>query len=349
MLEKEVNYYIFRIDYQNKEYFKENLRKNILRQGWGMQNLSLLNEKGEVRTQEEWAISCPESWRLTEKDKKYLINKNNNLRKMLEMKEGDIILIPKFPKENMFSLYRIKGKYYFDLEKDDYGHCIPVEVANYFPEEMDKCFNYNANNFTKLIHSKLRGYQTSINSVYNSEIIDAIKNLLKTKSIKEEFSIVEILKDIFYKNIKSMENLNREIFSIRPDDVEKLVEYIFVKQGYLIESSNTYDKKGGDSDRTFIKPLAILNEINDELGSCRVYIQIKKKDGIYDEDEGIEQLEKITNNKEKIENKKNIFNTFYKVLICTGEFSSRIKEKARENNIILIDGIQLVRLCLKNL
>ena len=146
-----------------------------------------------------------------------------------------------------------------------------------------------------------------------------------------------------------MEELNREFFSIRPDDVEEIVETIFLKQGYRIESKNVYDKAGGDADRIFEKPLPILSEINDEIGSCRVYVQIKKKDGIYDEDEGINQLEEIVKTKEKIEEKESKDNNFYKVLVCTGEFSPRVKELAQEKNIILIDGIQLIRMCLKNI
>lgn len=346
-----MNYYIFRIDYSNRKYFKENLEKGILRQGWGVENLSLLDENREVRNQKEWVNACPESWRTTDEARRYLRNKNSNLRKMLEMKEGDIILIPKFPKWNMFSLYRVTGKYYFELEKEyeDYGHCIPEEIATTYPYEIDKCFTYNGNEATKIIHSKLRGYQTSINSVYNEEIIKAIESLLQIKSIKEVSLITEILRNIFEKNIKNMENLNKEIFSVRPNDVEEIVEDIFKKQGYLVESNNSYDRKGGDSDRTFIKPLPILSEVNDEIGSCRVYVQIKKKDGEYDEDEGIKQLEKIVATKENIEGKDNKFNNFYKVLVCTGEFSSRIKELAQEKNIILIDGIQLIRMCLKNI
>lgn len=351
MKEKRVNYYIFRIDYSKQKYFKENLEKGILRQGWGVENLSLLDENGEVRNQEEWVNACPESWRNTDEARRYLRNKNTNLRKMLEMKEGDIILIPKFPVWNMFSLYRVTGKYYFNLEETavDYGHCIPVKIATTYPYEIDKCFTYNGNDETKKIHSKLRGYQISINSVYNEEIIKAIESLLQIKSIKEVSPITEILRNIFEKNIKNMENLNKEIFSVRPNDVEEIVEHIFIKQGYLVESKNSYDKKGEDSDRTFIKPLPILSEINDEIGSCRVYVQIKKKDGEYDEDEGIKQLEKIVATKENIEGKDNKFNNFYKVLVCTGEFSSRIKELAQEKNIILIDGIQLIRMCLKNI
>lgn len=346
-----MNYYIFRIDYSDRDYFKENLEKGILRQGWGVENLSLLTESGEIRSQEEWVNACPESWRITDEARRYLRNKNNNLRKMLEMKEGDIILIPKFPEWDTFSLYRVSGKYYFDLEKEkgDYGQCIPVEIAKEKPEEIDKYFIYNGNDDTKVVHSKLRGYQTSINSVYNEEIIKAIKNLLQIKSIKEASPITEILRNIFEKNIKNMENLNKEIFSVRPNDVEEIVENIFIKQGYLVESRNSYDKKGGDSDRIFIKPLPILSEVNDEIGSCRVYVQIKKKDGIYDENEGINQLEEIVKTKEKIEEKESKDNNFYKVLVCTGEFSPRVKELAQEKNIILIDGTQLIRMCLKNI
>lgn len=56
-----MNYYIFRIDYSKRNYFKENLEKGILRQGWGVKNLSLFNENGEIRNQEEWINACPES------------------------------------------------------------------------------------------------------------------------------------------------------------------------------------------------------------------------------------------------------------------------------------------------
>lgn len=33
MKEKDMNYYIFRIDYSDRDYFKENLEKGILKQG----------------------------------------------------------------------------------------------------------------------------------------------------------------------------------------------------------------------------------------------------------------------------------------------------------------------------
>ena len=346
-----MNYYIFRIDYSDRDYFKKNLEKGILRQGWGVENLSLLTESGEIRSQEEWVNACPESWRTTDEARRYLRNKNNNLRKMLEMKEGDIILIPKFPEWDTFSLYRVSGKYYFDLEKEkgDYGHCIPVEIAKEKPEEIDKYFTYNGNDDTKIIHSKLRGYQTSINSVYDKKVIEAIEKLLKTESIRENSKITEILKNIFEKKIDSMEELNREFFSIRPDDVEKIVETIFLKQGYRIESKNVYDKAGGDADRIFEKPLPILSEINDEIGSCRVYVQIKKKDGVCDEEEGIDQLEKIIQSENNIDGKNEFFKGIYKVLVCTGKFSERVEELARDKGIILINGTQLIRMCLKNI
>lgn len=101
-----MNYYIFRIDYSDRDYFKENLEKGILKQGWSLENLSLLDENGEERNQEEWVNACPANWRDTDEARRYLKNKNSNLRKMLEMKEGDIILIPKFPEWDMFSFIK---------------------------------------------------------------------------------------------------------------------------------------------------------------------------------------------------------------------------------------------------
>lgn len=274
---------------------------------------------------------------------------------MREMKKGDIIVIPKFPEWDMLSIYRVKGEYYFDLEEgqEDYGHCIPVEPATIDDNEKDKCFKYNSNNESKEIHSKLRGYQTSINSVNDNGVKEAINELLKKISDIGEYSVIDLLKNTFEKTIDE-KNKEGKIFSIRNNEVEEVVEEIFKKQGYILDDKNFYDKKGGDVDRLFIKYLPILEEVNNEITSCRIYVQIKKKEGICDEEEGIDQLEKIvdTDIKEEIKiiNGEKIYpNGIYKVLVCTGKFSQRIEEIARDRGIILIDGSQLIRLCLKNL
>ena len=223
-----MNYYIFRIDYSKRDYFKENLEKGLLRQGWGMENLSLVNENGEARNQEEWVNACPENWRTTEEARKYLRNKNTNLKKMLEMKEGDIILIPKFPEWNMFSLYKVTGKYYFNLEETavDYGHCILVKIATIYPDEVDKYFTYNGNIATKINHSKLRGYQTAINSVYNRDVT----SLLQTISIKG-------LASIFLRFGTKL-----AIFSIKPRFRLILIKLFYTKRGFFILFSFLFSK-----------------------------------------------------------------------------------------------------------
>ncbi len=121
---------------------------------------------------------------------------------------------------------------------------------------------------------------------------------------------------------------------------------IFKKQGYEIISKNHFDKKGGDVDRIFIKSLPILEDIDDEISSIKVYIQIKMKDYIYYDTEGIHQLEEITKTDKTISDEKV---KILKVLVCTGKFDKKIVEEAKEKGIILIDGMQLVLLTLKYL
>lgn len=337
-----MNYYIFRIDYSKKAYFKENIKKGFLRQGWGAENLSLKNEDGEKRKFEEWIANCPENWKKSEEDKKYLKRKFENLLIMLDIKENDVIVIPKFPERNMITILKIKEKYKFLFEKsvNDYGHVLFIDNKNI------KQFTYNSNSQAKFIHSKLGGYRKSLNRVKDRDVKKYIEELLKLESNITNLSIEELIKEAFDENLKKIDNLNAEFFKVRNNEIELLVEKIFKKQGYEIISKNHFDKKGGDVDRIFIKSLPILEDIDDEISSIKVYIQIKMKDYIYYDAEGIHQLEEITKTDKTISDEKV---RILKVLVCTGKFDEKIVEEAKEKGIILIDGMQLVLLTLKYL
>ena len=337
-----MNYYIFRIDYSKKSYFKENIKKGFLRQGWGTENLSLKNENGEKRKFEEWIANCPENWKKSEEDKKYLKRKFENLLIMLDIKENDVIVIPKFPERNMITILKIKEKYKFLFEKsvNDYGHVLFIDNKNI------KQFTYNSNSQSKFIHSKLGGYRKSLNRVKDRDVKKYIEELLKLESNITNLSIEELIKEAFDENLKKIDNLNAEFFKVRNNEIELLVEKIFKKQGYEIISKNHFDKKGGDVDRIFIKSLPILEDIDDEISSIKVYIQIKMKDYIYYDTEGIHQLEEITKTDKTISDEKV---KILKVLVCTGKFDEKIVEEAKEKGIILIDGMQLVLLTLKYL
>ncbi|MDU1911929.1 restriction endonuclease [Fusobacterium sp.] len=331
-----MRYYIFRIDYNNLDYLKKEIEQGRLRQGWGALGLSLLDTFEEQREKEEWICSYLQVWKNDYNKLDYIRKKHTNLLKMLEMEKGDIIVIPKYPYWDTLSVVEVAEKYTFKVEKgiEDYGHIIRINIKKL------KTFNYLSNEYSKEIHNKLRGYQTAINSVKDENIKKAIKELLSLESNYEIRELEEIIKKRFEENIK---NLNQEIFTIRNNEVETLVEKIFINQGYVVDKRNSYDGKGGDVDRIFIRNLPILGEIDNEIAFNKIYVQVKKKDGECNELEGIEQLEKIVKNLNNIENR------IYKVLVCTGGFSKEVEEEAKLKGIILINGTQLMRLSLKYL
>lgn len=327
--------FLFRIDTDADEVRNEIILGN-LRQGWGESGMSLL-KNGEIISKEEWRNNFPKEWDCSDE---YINKKYDNLKLMLEIKKDDVIIIPKFPTWDSLSVVKVEEEYNFEMPKvDDYGHCIKININSL------RSFKYASNTFSKTIHSKLRAYQSPLNNVWNKEIIDAANVLLKLESTENIIKIENIVKYNFEKNL---EEIRSSLSKVSNRDLESIVEKLFLNQGYSLESRNSYDRKGGDADLVLTKCLSILEEIDESKSCDKIYIQIKHKNGLYSDREGIDQLNQIIKIKE-IENGNPNLNNIFKVLVCSSIFSEELKELAVEENIILIDGLQLTRLIIKYL
>lgn len=139
------NKYLFRI--APKEYHplgysivKEELYTHgHLRQGWGGHKADLGSKENPL-PQSTW-IKNFTSRDIKELEKmnvgadKYYIRKHEQLALMLNMKKGDILIIPYLP-DNGFTICKVTDVYRFEplydktLDKypDDFGHVIPVKV-----------------------------------------------------------------------------------------------------------------------------------------------------------------------------------------------------------------------------
>ena len=324
------NVYVFRISTGN-EYKRKELSAGVLRQGWGVENLQLVEKDGTIVDENTWIERWPEYWGDDEKSKR---GRYKILKPMLDMKEGDMVIIPKYPDWDTLTIAKIKEGYKYDLnEKEgDFGHEVKIDI------DKARYFAYNANEHSKLIHSKMRSYQSAINRVHMEKIKKAVMTLSEMESDKTIKDISKIVKSSFFENTKFLKD---KLFDTRPNDIEKLTEEIFTKAGYALISKNSYDRKGGDADLIFQKNLDIISEFSSNDVDYRVYVQVKKKQG---EDsnplEGIEQLMKITEKEE---------GNFSKVLVSTSEFSKHTQAKAREEDIVLIGGDSLIKLILKYL
>lgn len=327
--------FLFRINTE-EEIVRNDIILGKLRQGWGKSQMFLL-KNGEVISKEEWGNNFPKEWDCSDE---YINRKYDNLKIMLEIKKDDLLIIPKFPSWDSFSVVKASSSYKFEIPKtDDFGHYIEIDLNSL------KSFKYVSNPFSNAIHSKLRAYQSPLNNIWNKEIIECSQKLLEMESSENILKIEDIVKFNFEKELK---DIKKSLQKISPRDLEIVVEKLFLKQGYTLESRNSFDKKGGDADLILTKCLPILEEI-DEFKSCdKIYIQIKHKNGLYSDKEGIIQLNKIVETKEADSENTNL-NNVYKVLVCSSTFSEELKEMASEENIILIDGLQLTRLIIKYL
>ncbi len=326
------NLFVFRIVYERPEsnqFIREELSEGRLRQGWGGEGTSLLENSPE-----EW-IRKKCSQDVFDNNEKYYQKKQRNLWNMLNIKKDDMIIIPKTPDYSQFTICKASGTYTFEKSNkysgDDFQHVIPIDVDSI------RVYNYHANENCKIIRAKMRAYQSPINNVWNELMIQAAEQLLSGESnnqvISTAQSIQRIIDDILpYEEIQRFRNLgNRE--------VEKIVQVVFENMGYECIGTNSYDREGGDADLIFCdNTLSELYEIseNGREFDNQIFVQIKNKTGLDNNDiEGVEQL---------IKRSEGISNAT-KILISTADdFTDECINLAKSNGILLINGKGFLRL-----
>lgn len=108
---------------QHRSFLKTEVENGKLRQGWGhdeSQNLDLIHklwEQGKKLSPDQ--EKAGKHWRMW-----------NGVGKDY-MQVDDLVAIPNMPEDGLFTICRITGDYYFDMEKKDFwdfGHIRPVEV-----------------------------------------------------------------------------------------------------------------------------------------------------------------------------------------------------------------------------
>ncbi|MGL5098924.1 MAG: DUF262 domain-containing protein [Fusobacteriaceae bacterium] len=168
--------YIFRID--RNDFVLKELEQGRLRQGWGVSNMSLLDGEGQTVSEEKWT----ENYYWSDDSRERKKSKYNNLKNMLNMEIGDFIIIPRAPKWDSFTIGKVKEKYKFSLDSEDFGHLIELSLDSL------TTYEYGLNETVKEITSKFRSYQSPVNNVYNGGLIESLKKLVE-KSFKEDESI----------------------------------------------------------------------------------------------------------------------------------------------------------------
>lgn len=170
--------YVFRINYEDcYDLIKSEILSGRLRQGWGCEGTDLLSTDVEGfkrvgKTTGEWDES--DEW---------FPRRYKNLRIMLEMKIGDIVLVPKLNMRttgyhsDYFTVFKVTDEYRFETISvpgwggfKEFGHIIGVEIAG--------SFSYSRDEITRTISTKFRSYQNPENRVHKEVFSNAIEELM---------------------------------------------------------------------------------------------------------------------------------------------------------------------------
>lgn len=341
-----MNYYVFRINYGScYEFIREKALNGELRQGWGAEGMSV------VEPCEAFMEAWHNVWGMDDANGRYIIRKYNNIRTMLEIEPGDIIIIPKLSmnsKNDMqsFLIAECKGKYSFSPINNDFGHIINIKPIASCP--------YAHNSYSHTVAAKFKSYRKAVNKVYSESFIESVDALIgEYLCNKENFQTAD------YSNIKKLSaptsDAQKQYYKSILDTInnwdssilEKIIVELFEKNGYVITGRNQYDGKGGDIDivlNSFV-PNTLMADVfsfSKDLHSPEVRIQAKKKSGEKDENdiEGVKQLIQM----KKYDHSENAIN----ILISTIEsFNEETKEMAAKENIILIGGYEFASLLVK--
>ena len=176
-----MNYYVFRVDYDEQfSFIRAELLQGRLRQGWGGFGMDIRNSLDDflaARVNNWGAFSNARRNRTRD----YHIGKYYNLRKMLKIEIGDLIVIPKLSVDNpyvgnYFTGVRCTKEYdfYVPANVGDFGHIIGVEILFSCPYD----FNFSA----QTISGKFQSYRSSLNHVWKKDFQDAADKLVESTS-----------------------------------------------------------------------------------------------------------------------------------------------------------------------
>ena len=340
-----MNYYVFRVNYdEHYSDIRKEVKQGRLRQGWGAEGMSCLQSR------DDFMNAWKKKWGENDATEQYMIGKWNMLQIISEMQEGDRIVIPKMSLDdreqwNCFTIVeRTADPYRFEplTLKDDFGHIVPVRPV--------VSFSYGHNDKSRVVNAKFKAYQRPINRVYAQEFHDAVNALVKefnedpSACKKDDMTTVDALAVSVAKGkIAYLEQIVNQINQWQPHHLEKVIEELFVKNGYVKRGNNRFDKKGGDIDIVFdsFVPNTFMADIlsfSQNVQMPEIRIQAKNKNGVDEGDiEGVKQLIKMEGHE-----------TAINILInTTKQFSNDAKTLAAKNGVILINGMEFAALLVK--
>ena len=323
---------IFRVDAQQDWIYNE-IREGRLRQGWGAPELCLIDSSGNPVSKENWETTYEQVRGEQPSPRRYSI-----LCRMLQLsaENVDIVVVPKMPNWNQFTIARMKGGYSFDKQgsqlppdsRGDYRHVIEID-----PDSV-RTFNYQADDDSFLVSGLFSRacHWAAVSFNHDPEHRQAIERLLKLESREQGQDAGQLFGAIISESIrKSALSLQEQSKSWNGQKFEDFVRRAFKMQNYnIIEDHPRFDGQGADCDILVSPPSSRYDLFLPE----QIAVQVKWKQGIdHDDVEGIRQIIKWENLHGK--------NTMMKCVISSADdFTEEARKLAEENEVSLIYGLQ---------
>lgn len=325
MENREKNYWGYRIDVKNQDFFFKELQQGRLRQGWGYAENQKLPE-----TEDSGA--------------------RKNLSMYHNVKGGDILLIPRLPDWGSVAIVEAiedwdKGyKFEIDDEKKDYGHIFPARYIG--------CFNRHGKDVSGNIQSTLKARNRFWNISRFSEDIEKIMGNLEGN--RESTNVIENIKNIVSEQVKSsfdlkeccdqiVDEYNQKFTASQWEDVLKnVLEKIY--PGYEIE------KKGGMKEEEHGTDLLVVISGLSNSEKYNIAIQVKNYKGEISNDNVNNIIEQINKAKGyKWENDGKLIDQILVMTSAKKEENPKLIEECKKENIKVIFSEELKKLIFQSI
>ena len=302
-----------------------------LRQGWGPEGTSLLDNNGGERTREDWTQAYKAAWCEEPSPRRHGV-----LRRMLDMRVDDVVLCPKAPIYGKFTIAKVNEPYRFEVAagQDDFGHIITVENQRVVSN------SYNADSVTisDLFRSAyFRSAVTKVQEDKREAVLDAATRLLRNQGdTSTSQDPARIREELFHEGRRTAaKSLMEHVANWSFEQFEAAVGQAFERKGYEKLGGNI-TRYGGDADHVFSMPIPGFEEV--DLGSLPVLIvQVKhKQDRDADDADGVRQLVDFQPGQD------NEWEVRHKMLFSSANsFTGACRDLAKKHDVVLICGIEV--------
>ncbi|HWO95345.1 MAG TPA: restriction endonuclease [Bacillus sp. (in: firmicutes)] len=332
---------VFRQNDRDRKLLYQEILQGRLRQGWGFSEKITLSQGKESFIRNYLSV--------VNASEKTAQKQWNVLSRMLHIKHGDTIVIPKQPDHHHFLIVKAKqnpnsdGCYEFMeplQQTDDYRHVIHIDHENI------QIVHYDSLQTPLVIKRLLKSiaYSSPVNFVKKQGFKAAVDKVFASEeknSLVEAYPVqtkLQIFEDQLYQEwVKTVRDLT-------PSDFEKLVKKYMQDNGFDILKTNSYDRKGGDIDLLCSKEIQVETPFEPKSITLAYCIQIKKHDN-YTNAKGVDQLNLMAE-KLNLENAAII----QKILISLADgFTEECVNLANESNVLLLNGLEFAQLYFKSL